>query len=272
MPHITTRDGTNLYVKVWGEGRPVVLMHGWPLSADSWDDQALALSEAGHKVIAYDRRGFGRSDQPGKGYEYNTLSDDLADVMKECGADDAAIVGFSMGGGEVARYLSRHNSKKIKHAALISSIVPYMLKTDDNPHGVPSATFDKMTEGMKQDRAKFFTGFFEDFYGMGLIAAPVSDEVLQWSRQVAMQAGLNATLACAKAFATTDFREDLPAFTMPTLIIHGTADKTVPIDASARPAAKGIKQSDLVEYDGAAHGLLATHKNEISRLLVKFLA
>jgi non-heme chloroperoxidase len=272
MPHVQTRDGTNIYVKVWGEGRPVVLMHGWPLSADSWDDQALALSEAGHKVIAYDRRGFGRSDQPGSGYDYDTLADDLADVMKATGGEDAALVGFSMGGGEVARYLSRHSAKKIKHAALIASIVPYMLKTDDNPDGVPSETFDKMTDGMKEDRAKFFTGFFEDFYGVGLIAAPVSTEVLQWSRSVAMQAGLNATLACAKAFATTDFRSELPAFTMPTLIVHGTADKTVPIDTSARPAARGIKQSDLVEYNGAPHGLLATHKNEISRLLVKFLA
>jgi non-heme chloroperoxidase len=271
MPYITTRDGTHLYVKVWGEGRPVVLIHGWPLSADSWDDQALALMEAGHKVISYDRRGFGRSDQPGAGYDYDTLADDLAAVIKECSAEDAALVGFSMGGGEVARYLSRHNKKQIRHTALIASVVPYMLKTDDNPDGVPSSTFDTMTEGMKEDRAKFFTGFFEDFYGMGLIAAPVSAEVLQWSRSVAMQAGLNATLECAKAFATTDFRGELSAFTMPTLIVHGTADKTVPIDTSARPAAKGITQSDLVEYDGAPHGLLATHKNEISRLLVKFL-
>jgi non-heme chloroperoxidase len=172
MPHITTRDGTSIYVKVWGEGHPVVLMHGWPLSADSWDDQALALSEAGHKVIAYDRRGFGRSDQPGSGYDYDTMADDLADVMKECGADETALVGFSMGGGEVARYLSRHDGKNITHVALIASIVPYMLQTGDNPDGVPQSTFDEMTKGMKEDRAKFFTGFFKDFYGVGLINAP----------------------------------------------------------------------------------------------------
>lgn len=271
MTYITTNDNTKLYVKDWGVGRPVILLHGWPLSADSWDDQAMALADAGFRAIAYDRRGFGRSEQPWDGYNYDTLSDDLASVIKETDAKDAAIVGFSMGGGEVARYMSRHGGKNVSQVALISSIVPYMLKTDDNPNGTDKATFDQMTEAMKQDRAKFFAGFFKDFYGVGIISHPVSDELLEASRNTAMQASLKATLDCAKAFATTDFRPDLKSFTVPTLIIHGTADKTVPIDASARAAAKRIAHAKLIEYDGAPHGLFATHKEQFTADLLEFL-
>lgn len=271
MATITTRDGTDLYVKDWGEGHPVILLHGWPLSADSWDDQALVLAEHGLRVIAYDRRGFGRSAQPWEGYDYDTLADDLADVIAETGAEDVAIIGFSMGGGEVARYMSRHGGAKVRKAGLVSSVVPYMLKTADNPDGVPQETFDEMTEGMKADRAHFFAGFFKDFYGVGMLSQPVSDEVLEWSRNVAMMAGLRPTLACAEAFATTDFRPDLAAFTVPTLIIHGTDDKTVPIDASARAAARGIANATLMEYEGGAHGLLATHKQRITTDLLGFL-
>ncbi len=271
MGYITTRDDTKLYVKDWGAGRPVILMHGWPLSADSWDDQALAIAEAGFRAIAYDRRGFGRSDQPGDGYNYDTLADDLAAVIEETGATDATIVGFSMAGGEVARYMSRHAGKNVSQAVLVSSVVPYMLQTADNPEGVPQATFDQMTEGMKQDRAHFFAGFFKDFYGVGLVSQPVSDEVLEWSRSVSMRASLKATLDCAGAFATTDFRPDLAAFNVPTLIIHGTSDKTVPIDATGRAAARGIPQAELIEYDGAPHGLFATHKERLTNDLLAFL-
>ena len=269
MPRIKTRDGTELYVKIWGEGRPVILMHGWPLSADSFDDQAIA--EAGFQAIACDRRGFGRSDQPWSGYDYDTLSDDLADVMAACSAADATLVGFSMGGGEVARYMSRHGGKGVSQGVLISSVVPYMLKTDDNPNGTPAATFDKMTQGMNKDRAHFFASFFNDFYGMGLLQSPVSAELVESSCDVALQAGLKPTLACAKAFATTDFRPDLKSFTVATLIIQGTADKTVPNDAAGRAAAAGIKNSRLIEYDGAPHGLLATHKEHVTRELLAFL-
>ena len=271
MGYITTRDNTKLYVKDWGSGRPVILMHGWPLSADSWDDQAVAIADAGLRAIAYDRRGFGRSEQPWDGYNYDTLADDRAAVIEETGATDAAIVGFSMGGGEVARYMSRHGGKNVAQAALVSSVVPYMLKTADNPDGTDQATFEQMTEGMKQDRAHFFAGFFKDFYGVGLVSHPVSDEVLETSRNVAMQASLKATLACAAAFATTDFRPDLAAFSVPTLIIHGTADQTVPIEASARAAARGIPHAKLIEYDGAPHGLFATHKERLTNDLLAFL-
>lgn len=271
MTYITTRDNTKIYVKDWGAGRPVILLHGWPLSADSWDDQAMAIADAGFRAVAYDRRGFGRSDQSWSGYNYDTLADDLASVIEETGAIDAAIVGFSMGGGEVARYMSRHKGKNVTQAVLVSSVVPYMLKTDDNPHGTESATFEQMSEGIKQDRAHFFAGFFRDFYGVGLVSHPVSDEVLEWSRNVSMHSSLKATLECAKAFATTDFRPDLASFTMPTLIIHGTADKTVPIDASARAAARGIAHAKLIEYDGAPHGLFATHKDRFTKDLLAFL-
>ena len=271
MTFITTRDGTKLYAKDWGAGRPVILLHGWPLSADSWDDQAMALADAGFRTIAYDRRGFGRSEQPWGGYNYDTLADDLADVIEATGATNAALVGFSMAGGEVARYLSRHGGKGVTQAALISSVVPYMLQTDDNPHGVPAPLFAQMTAGMKSDRAHFFAGFFKDFYGVGLIKHPVSDELLEQSRDVAMQASLKATLACAEAFGTTDFRPDLAAFTMPTLIIHGTADQIVPIDAASRAAAQAIPSAKLIEYDGAPHGLFATEKDRLTADLLAFL-
>ena len=271
MNQVITRDGTQLYVKEWGSGRPVILMSGWPLSADSWDDQAMAIADAGMRAIAYDRRGFGRSSQPWSGYDYDTLADDLADVMKACDASDATIVGFSMGGGEVARYMSRHEGKGVKQAALIASVVPYMLKTKDNPKGTPQTTFDGMGAKMKSDRAHFFAGFFKDFYGRSGKKKSVSDAVLDNSWAAAMMAGLKPTLACAQAFSQTDFRPDLSAFHVPTLIIHGTADKTVPIGASARAAAKGIAQSELIEYQGAPHGLFATHKDRLTKDLLDFL-
>ena len=271
MTYITTKDNTKLYVKDWGKGRPVILIHGWPLSADSWDDQTHAIADAGMRAIAYDRRGFGRSDQSWEGYDYDTLADDLAAVIEGTGAKDATLVGFSMGGGEVARYLSRHNAKNVVQAALISAVVPYMLKTPDNPKGVDQAVFDQMTAGMKEDRAHFFAGFFKTFFGEGLPSKPVSDEVLQWARSVSLQAGLKPTLACAKSFATTDFRSDLAAFTLPTLIIHGTADKTVPIDPTGRASAHAIPKAKFIEYEGAPHGLFVTHKEKFTKDLLAFL-
>ena len=271
MNFITTPDKTKLYFKDWGSGKPVILLHGWPLSSDSWDDQAMAIADAGYRAIAYDRRGFGRSSQPWSGYDYDTLADDLAAVIEQTGAQDAVLVGFSMGGGEVARYMSRHAGKSVSKAALVSSVVPFMLKTDNNPGGTDASVFAEMTQGMKEDRAKFFGSFFKDFFGNSVLSNNVSDELVEWARSVAMQAGINATLGCAKAFATTDFRPDLPAFKVPTLIIHGTGDKTVPIDAAGRAAAKGIAQAKLIEYDGAPHGLTATHKDQLSKDLIEFI-
>jgi non-heme chloroperoxidase len=271
MNYVATKDKTKLYVKDWGSGSPVILMHGWPLSADSWDDQAMAIADAGYRAIAYDRRGFGRSSQPWEGYDYDTLSDDLAAVIEHTGSQDVTIVGFSMGGGEVARYMSRHGGKSVTKAALISSVVPFRLKTEDNPLGTEQAAFDKTAHAIKEDRSKFFTDFFHTFFGVGTLAHPVSQELLEWARSVSMQASLRATLECLKSFSTTDFRGDLAAFKLPTLIIHGTEDKTVPIEASAREAAKGIAQSTLIEYEAAPHGLFATQKERLTKDLINFI-
>jgi non-heme chloroperoxidase len=272
MHMIEARDGTHLYAKVWGEGRPVVLIHGWPLSSDSWDPIGNALADNGFKAISYDRRGFGRSQQPSGGYDYDTFADDLADVMQATGATaNAALVGFSMGGGEVARYLSRHGTGAVSQVALISSVVPYMLKDESNPEGVPQETFDQITDGLLTDRAHFLTGFLKDFYGQGWLDKPVSQEQLHLSWAHAMQAGLRPTLAAAKAFATTDFRPDLASFTVPTLVIHGTADKTVPIDATAREVARKVPLAQLVEYQGEAHGVFASQTQRLTNDLIAFL-
>jgi non-heme chloroperoxidase len=270
MPRITATDGTELYVKDWGDGRPVVLIHGWPLNADSWEHQAVTLAAHGHRVVSYDRRGFGRSDQPYGGYDYDTFADDLNAVIEGLGLTSVALVGFSMGGGEVARYLSRHGASKVSAAVLISSVVPYLIKADDNPDGVPENVIAGIIAGLRKDRPAFLRGFFNTFYGQGVVAG-VSDEVLQWSMHMAFHASPVATLACVDAFAHTDFRGDMAAFTMPTLIVHGTADKTVPIDPTARQAARMIPGARVIEYEGGAHGLTATHAEELSEALLQFL-
>ena len=273
MAYIKTRDGTDIYVKDWGAGRPVVLIHGWPLSSDMWDAHAMALADAGFRVIAYDRRGFGRSSQPWSGYDYDTLSDDLADVMEAAGAtENVTLIGFSMGGGEVARYMSRHQGKGVVATALLGAVVPYMLKTQDNPNGVPQETLAGIGEGIQKDRANFFRQtFLPQVFGVGFITSPVSDDALDVNFAVAMQASLKATLACAESFGHTDFRPDLAAFRVPTLIVHGTADKTVPIDATARAAAEGIAGAQLVEYDGEPHGFTETARDRLTQDLLTFL-
>ena len=272
MPYATATDGTRLFYKDWGQGRPLVLLHGWPLTGDTFDDAAVALAEKGFRSIIPDRRGFGRSDQPWTGYDYDTFTDDVAAILDHAGIrDPVGIVGFSMGGGEVARFQTKYPGRS-SATVLIGAVVPYMLKTADNPDGVDASVFDDMTQGMTKDRAKFWSGFFKDFFGVGMVSHPVSAEVIDWARSTSMQAGLKPTLACAKAFATTDFRPDLAAFKVPTLIIHGTDDKTVPIDASARKAVQGIAGARLIEYDGAPHGLFATHKDRLIADVMEFLS
>ena len=273
MPYAKAKDGTMLYYKDWGRGHPVVLLHGWPLSGDTFDDAAVKLVEAGHRCIIPDRRGFGRSDQPWDGHDYDTYADDVAAILEDAKiAERVALVGFSMGGGEVARFLTKQGRDRVSKAVLISSVVPYMLQTDDNPDGVPQGTFDQMTAGMKADRADFFQSFFKDFFGVGFVSQPVSDGVLMNAWRQAMMAGLRPTLAAAKAFATTDFRPDLKSFEgVPTLVIHGTADKTVPIDATGRVVAEKVAGAKLIEYDGSAHGLFATDKDRLAEDLLDFL-
>src|SRR5690349_6880834 len=273
MPYAKARDGTKLYCKDWGRGDPVVLLHGWPLTADTWDDAAIKLAEAGHRCIMPDRRGFGRSDQPWDGHDYDTYADDVAAVLEQAGIQEpVTLVGFSMGGGEVARFLTKQGKDRVKKAVLISSVVPYMPQTDDNPDGVPQSTFDEMTEGMKKDREHFFKGFFKDFFGDGVLTQPVSGEVEMNAWRQTMMAGLRPTLAAAQAFGTTDFRPDIQSFDgVPTLIIHGTSDKTVPIDATGRVMAQKVPGAKLIEYDGSAHGLFATDKERLCDDLLAFL-
>jgi non-heme chloroperoxidase len=272
MPYATTQDGTKLRWKELGQGRPVILIHGWPLSADSWDPIMIKLADAGYRAIAYDRRGFGHSDHAPKGYDYDTFASDLADVMKETGAtDDVALVGFSMGGGEIARYMSKFGGKGVTQAVLVSSVVPYMLKTDDNPDGVPQSTFDEMTAGMKKDFRHFFTGFFADFYGDGVLTDKVSQEEKDWAWMTTMHASQFATLQAANAFATTDFRPDLPSLTVPTLVIHGTSDVTVPIDPTGRAVAAAVPSAMLVEYDGEPHAVFATQTERLGDDILVFL-
>lgn len=272
MAYAETRDGTKLFYKDWGTGDPVILIHGWPLSSDGWDPVSNALVEAGHRVIAYDRRGFGRSDQTWDGYDYDSFADDLADVMKSAGVtSNVTLVGFSMGGGEVARYMSRHGGKGVVRAVLIASVVPFMLQTDDNPDGVPQSTFDQMTQDMLADRPAFMRGFLKTFFGVGFITHPVSDDGMAAAWNVTMQAGLRPTLKAAEAFSSTDFRPDMSAFSVPTLIIHGTADKTVPIEPTARMAASLISDVQLIEYESSPHGLFETDRDRLIGDLMAFL-
>ncbi|MDB5671410.1 MAG: prxC [Alphaproteobacteria bacterium] len=272
MPFIETRDGTKLHVKDMGKGRPVLLIHGWPLNGDMFEYQTLALLDAGYRVITYDRRGFGQSGHPADGYDYDTFAGDLASVIEELELDAAALVGFSMGGGEIARYLSKFGSARISRVALVGATVPYLLRTDDNPDGADGSVFDEMKAQIRKDRFAFLQTFAKTFYGVGFVSSPVSQALLDWNFVLAVMASPLATIACVDAFGRTDFRPDLAAFDVPTLIIHGTADKTVPIDPSGRAAAAGIAGARLIEYEGEPHGLFATAPERLNRDLLEFLA
>jgi non-heme chloroperoxidase len=272
MAIISSKDGVALHVKDSGQGSPVVLIHGWPLTGDMFEFQTLTLLEAGYRVITYDRRGFGQSGHPASGYDYDTFADDLAAVLDGLDLHSVTLVGFSMGGGEVARYLSRHGAARIRKAALISSVVPYFLQTEDNPHGVDFEVLDGMKAQIRRDRFHFLQTFAKTFYGVGIVSKPVSQALLDWTFLLGVMASPLATIRCVDAFGATDFRPDLPAFTIPTLIIHGTSDKTVPIDAAGRAAAKAIPEAKFIEYEGEPHGLFATAPDRLNEDLLDFLA
>ena len=270
MPVIKAADGTSLFYKDWGSGRPVVFVHGWPLNADMWDYQMVPVVQNGMRAIAYDRRGFGRSDQPGGVYDYDVLADDLHALLEALDLADVTLVGFSMGGGEVARYLSRHGSRRIGRCVLLAAVTPFLLKTADNGEGVDSKVFDDIIQQLQTDRPHFLAGFGKVLYGAGLLTSPVSSEFLQWSSAMALQGSALATLACVRLFSATDFRADLRAFDRPTLVIHGLSDQTVPIDASGRRAAAMIPGARLIEYDGAPHGLFYTERERLNADLLSF--
>lgn len=263
----------DIYIKDFGKGRPVILSHGWPFNADSWDHHACVLADAGYRVISYDRRGFGRSTQSSDAYDYDTFADDLAQVIRSTGARDATLVGFSMGGGEVLRYMSRHRGKNIVKVGLVAAAVPYLTRAADNPGGLDAAAFQGIKDGLRDDRPKFLAGVIKDLIYDTSIASthPVSQEVLDWSLQMALQAGLRGTIACVDTFAKTDFRRELAAIAVPTIILHGTADKAVPFEL-ARSAAAGIRGARLVAYKGASHGILVSEKSRVAKDLLDFVA
>lgn len=261
---LRTMDGTSIFYEDTGTGKPLVLIHGWPLSSAMWEYQLNVLPERGIRCIAYDRRGFGRSDHPAHGYDYDTLASDLNDVLEHLDLQEVTLAGFSMGGGEVVRYMRSFAGKRVSRIALISAVTPFMVKTADNPDGVDKSVFDDMLAGLLKDRPAFLTDFTKSFFGVGWVTSPVSDPMLAASCEVAMQASSRATLACVKAFAGTDFRADLAAINVPTLVIHGDADKTVPIEASGRRTAEMIKTAQLAVYSGAAHGLFYTERDRLN--------
>ncbi len=268
---VEARDGTLLYYTDWGNGPPIVLIHGWPLSSAMWEYQASALVQAGHRVVAYDRRGFGRSAQPWDGYDYDTFADDLAAVIEELDLREVTLVGFSMGGGEVARYLSRHGPDRIARAVLVSSVTPFLLAAPDNPDGVDRSVFDEMLRSLGEDRPAFLSSFGNTFFGTSMLDFSVSSEMMDWAKMIALQASPAATTACVHAFSETDFRPDMAAFTVPTLIIHGDADETVPLSSSSRIAARMIPDAQLVVYAGGSHALFAMQKDRLNGDLLAFV-
>jgi pimeloyl-ACP methyl ester carboxylesterase len=276
MPYFktTAEPSTDIYFEdSGGSGQPVVLIHGWPLSHRMWESQINALTAAGYRCIAYDRRGFGESGRPNGGYDYDTFASDLNDLMTALDLRGAAIAGFSMGGGEVARYMSRHGGRNVRAAGLIASIVPYMLKDETNPEGIDAAMVEEqMKQPIRDDRPAFFAKFAKFFYGVGYVTSPVSDAVLHRFELMASQGCIKGILDCIDAFCKTDLRPDLAAFNVPTLIVHGTGDQTVPIGPSARAAAAGIAGARLIEYEDAPHGLTVTHKDRLTQDMLAFLA
>jgi len=271
----TSNDAAGNPVKIcyndYGVGRPVILISGWPLSKEMWEYQIDDLVNSGHRVIAYDRRGFGKSSQPWDGYDYDTLTDDLHALIEELKLDDITLVGFSMGGGEVVRYFSRHAGKHVSNAVLIGAITPYMLQTDSNPQGVPQDTFDAMAEQIKNDRLNFLNEFGKTFFGVGPLNKPISAPLLEYYRMLGSVASPRATTECAKSFSSTDFRNEMKSVNVPTLIIHGDEDKNVPIDATGKESARAIRDNTFIVYEGAPHGLFYTERKKLNADLVNFL-
>lgn len=274
MGTITTRDGVELYYKDWGprNGQPIVFSHGWPLNSDSWESQMMFLASQGYRCVAHDRRGHGRSSQPWDGNDMDHYADDLAQVIDKLDLKNAVLFGFSTGGGEVARYIGRHGSKRVAKAGLISSVPPQMLQTAANPGGLPLKVFDDIRAGSLADRAQLYQNIASGpFFGFNRPGAKVSQGMINWWCAQGMQAGHKNTYDCIKAFSETDFSEDLKKFNIPTLIVHGDDDQIVPIDAAGRAAAKLVKNSTLLVYAGAPHGLTDTHKDKLNADMLAFI-
>ena len=271
MSTITTKDGTEIYYKDWGQGPVVTFSHGWPLSSDAWDGQMLFLAQNGFRAVAHDRRGHGRSSQASSGNDMNGYADDLAAVIEALDLTDATLVGHSTGGGEVTRYIGRHGTGRVVKAALISAVPPIMLKSDANPEGLPIEVFDAMRTSLAKDRSQFYKDLAVQFYGANRPGAKVTQGVLDQFWFWSMQSGLNNAYASIKAFSETDFTEDLQKFDVPTLVLHGEDDQIVPVKDSAVKSARLIKGAKEIYYPGAPHGLTATLQDQVNADLLAFL-
>ena len=273
MPYVKTTgaNATDIYYQDLGQGQPVVLIHGWPLSHRMWEAQINALTEAGYRCVAYDRRGFGESGRPTGGYDYDTFGSDLNDLMTQLDLKGAALAGFSMGGGEVARYIGRYGSARVSKTMMLGAVPPFLLKMKDNPEGVDGKVFDGMLEGVKKDRVAFLEQFFPNFYNLDKPSKDVSADLIPFSKWIAWGASPVATQQCIVAFGTTDFREDLKKITVPTLIAHGDADRIVPFEVSGKRSHEMIKGSRLELLKGYPHGFAATHAAQLSELMIDFL-
>jgi non-heme chloroperoxidase len=271
MSYLSTKDGTQIYYKDWGEGRPVVFSHGWPLDGDAWDAQMLFLLGHGYRVIAHDRRGHGRSSQPAGGNEMDTFADDLAELIESLNLKDATLVGHSTGGGEVTRYVGRHGTKRLAGVVLIGAVPPLMLKTPANPGGLPMAVFDGIRAGVVADRAQFFKDLATPFYGYNRPGAKASQGVIDTFQAIGMLGGIKSEYDCIKAFSETDFNQDLKKFDVPTLFLHGDDDQIVPIGASAHMASEIVKNATLKVYEGGSHGICTTAAERVNADLLAFL-
>lgn len=270
MSTITTKDGSSIFYKDWGKGQPIVFSHGWPLSADAWDEQLLFFASHGFRAIAHDRRGHGRSSQPWDGNDMDTYADDLATVMAKLELRDAIMVGHSTGGGEVVRYIGRHGTRQVAKAVLVGAITPLMLKTEANPKGQPMAAFDGIRAGVASDRSQFYKDLSGPFYGANRPESKVSPGIRDQFWLQGMQVGLKGAFDCIEAFSETDLTQDLEKMAIPTLFIHGDDDQIVPIAASAQIASKLVKAATLKVYAGASHGLTATHREQFNADVLAF--
>jgi len=272
MSTITTKDGTTIYYKDWGSGPVITFSHGWPLNADAWDGQLLFLAQNGYRVIAHDRRGHGRSGQSSSGNEMNTYADDLATLFETLELRDITMVGHSTGGGEVARYIGRHGTKRVAKAVLIGAVPPVLLKSAGNPEGTPLEVFDGLRAALAKDRGQFYKEFAIPFFGANRPGANVAQSTLHQFWRLSMQAGLKNVYECIKAFSETDFTEDLKKFDVPTLLLHGEDDQIVPINDTARKSQRLIRNTKAIFYPGAPHGLTVTHQDQINADLLAFCA
>jgi non-heme chloroperoxidase len=271
MGTISTEDGAQIFFKDWGAGEPVVFSHGWPLSADAWDDQSMFVGSNGYRAVAHDRRGHGRSAQTWDGNDMDTYADDLARVIEGLDLNDVTLVGHSTGGGEVTRYVGRHGTDRVKRVLLLGAIPPLMLKTDANPEGTPKEAFDEIRAGVLADRSQFYKDLSAPFYGANREGSNVSQGVRDQFWRLSMQVGLKGAYDCVGVFSETDLTEDLKRMDVPTLIIHGDDDQIVPIDDSARKAVELVPDAELKVYPGAPHGISTTHKNQFNADLLEFL-